>query len=116
VWRVLKRGGAAYFGEQNRYSIPPSRCTALQYVTRWAWLPRAGSGVVSQSGGLRYGASTRTLVPLRCVTRWSQVVVPALQISAKDLLFGESILHGDYWPRYHTYLRKGNRAWNMVEN
>jgi hypothetical protein len=55
-------------------------------------------------------------VPLRGVIRWSQVVVPALHISAKDLLFGESILHGDYWPRYHTYLRKGSRAWNMGEN
>ena len=58
----------------------------------------------------------RMFVPLRGIIRWSQVVVPALHISAKDLLFGESILHGDYWPRYHTYLRKGNRAWNMVEN
>ncbi len=49
------------------------------------------------------------------VTQSSQVAVPALQINAKDLLFGESILHGDYWPRYHTYLRKGDRAWNIID-
>ena len=45
-----------------------------------------------------------------------QVVVPALNINAKDLLFGESVLHGDYWPRYHTYLRKGDRVWNIVDD
>ena len=31
-----------------------------------------------------------------------QVVLPALHINAKDILFGESVLHGDYWPRYVT--------------
>ena len=31
-----------------------------------------------------------------------QVVLPALHINAKDLLFGESVLHGDYWPRSVT--------------
>lgn len=77
VWRVLKSGGAAFFGEQNRAA------------KGWQW-----------------GREPKW---------WLEVAVPALQINAKDLLFGESILHGDYWPRYHTYLRKGDRAWNIFD-
>ena len=75
-----------------------------------------GPGAQVVAGGMHNTTGVQLNVPLshdHHTPAPAQVVVPALQLNAKDLLFGESVLHGDYWPRYHTYLSKGGRAWKL---
>ena len=64
VWRVLKSGGVAFFGMQNRLSsaaltpaAPPEMhvhfACSPDYVTRFACFPKDGSLDVSPNGGSR---------------------------------------------------------------